>query len=305
VTAASTAVGRVSWSTRLQPVIWFVLTIALAVSASRLPWRDTLAAIGGARLQWVMAAVLANWIVLPLWSLEWLLLLPQRGSMTFGRMFSIVAVTAATLNTIPFFVGEATGFALLVASAGLSHGAAASMIAMDQLLVGIGKVLTLAATAAVGPLPPWLRLGVASFVMVVALLAMTLIVLAHWWTVIHRHLSATTSRTRMFLARVVAQGAHLAALRQQQRLVPLLGLAIGKKIAELAAILAVEYALGVPVSPATGLLESFPSRRPISECMKPPYLPVTGQWVLSRARRWPSHSFNTSAFSFRRSRRAT
>jgi uncharacterized membrane protein YbhN (UPF0104 family) len=255
MTAASQPVTeRSQWASRLQPILWILLTLAFALAAPRLPWSRTIAAVGDSKLTWVGIALLANWIVLPLWALEWHVMLTDRTAITFRGMFAIVAVTAATLNTIPFFVGEATGFALLLGRAGLSRGAATAMIAMDQLFVGVGKLLTMAAAAALAPFPQWLRIGVGSFLAVVALLATTLVVLARWWKPLSKKLLASTSRHRALAARVVEQGSHLIGLRQLDRLAPLIALAIAKKGAELAGIVAVQVALGAPVSVANGLL---------------------------------------------------
>ena len=231
-----------------------LLTVAFALAGPRLPWTQTIDAVGDSKLGWLGIALIANWIVLPLWALEWHVMLADRSKITFRQMFGIVAVTAATLNTIPFFVGEATGFALLLAKAGLSRGAATAMIAMDQLFVGVGKLATLAAAAALAPFPPWLRVGVGSFVAIVALLAVTLVVLAHWWEPLSQKLLVSASRHRTLVARVVEQGSHLIGLRQLDRLLPLTALAIAKKAAELAGIVAVQAALGGPLSIANALL---------------------------------------------------
>jgi uncharacterized membrane protein YbhN (UPF0104 family) len=255
MTAAPRPVNaRSQWASRLQPVLWILLTLGFAIGAPRLPWTHTIEAVGDSKLAWVGIALLANWIVLPLWALEWHVMLTDRKAITFRRMFAIVAVTAATLNTIPFFVGEATGFALLLGKAGLSRGAATAMIATDQLFVGVGKLVTMAAAAAVAPFPQWLRVSVGSFVAVVAMLATTLVVLAHWGEPLSKTLLVSRSPHRTLFARVAEQGSHLIGLRQLDRLVPLTGLAIAKKAAELAGIVAVQAALGAPLSIANGLL---------------------------------------------------
>src|SRR5687767_2756609 len=96
-------------------------------------------------------------------------------------MFEVVAVTAAVLHSIPFLAGEVAAVALLVTRAGLSRGAALSVLALDQLLVGFAKLSVLAATALVAPFPSWLRAGVLTLVVGVALLATIMVALAHRW----------------------------------------------------------------------------------------------------------------------------
>jgi uncharacterized membrane protein YbhN (UPF0104 family) len=169
-------------------------------------------------------------------------------------MFEVVAITAAILNSVPFFAGEASAVALLIGRAGLSRGAALSVLAMDQLLVGLGKLAVLAAAAVYAPLPTWLRTGVLSLAIGVVALLSILLPLAHRWDSLKSRLLAHPSGLRRALARAVAWGAHLDAVRQPSRIWRVASLALAKKTVELIAILAVQVAFGLEPSVAGGLL---------------------------------------------------
>ena len=128
-------------------------------------------AIATARGVWVAAAALCYLAILPLWAWQWHLLAPAGRSQTFSRMLRVVTTTSGVLNTTPLLVGEATGVVLLVTLAGLERTAALSVLAMDQLLVGIAKLGVLATAAARRSLPDWMARGALGLIVLVAALA--------------------------------------------------------------------------------------------------------------------------------------
>jgi uncharacterized membrane protein YbhN (UPF0104 family) len=233
---------------------WLLLAILLLVALPSLPWRRLLDQTRRTDLAWIGTALLANWLILPLWAAEWRLLVPSPLRVGFARMFEVVSITAAILNSIPFFVGEASGFALLVARAGLSRGAALSVLAMDQLLVGFAKLITLGAAAMFAPLPNWLRGGLLTLVVATAGLSLILLPLAHRWRSVRDHLLATPGTLRRFLARAAGWGEHFDALRDVDRASRVALLSLLKKAAELLAVLAVQLAFGIEPSLGGGLL---------------------------------------------------
>ncbi|MEX2151901.1 MAG: lysylphosphatidylglycerol synthase transmembrane domain-containing protein [Gemmatimonadaceae bacterium] len=235
-------------------VLWFALTLALVVGAPALPWQRAFEQMKVVETKWIAAAVLANLLVLPLWAAEWRLLVPGAIRVAYGRMFEVVAVTAAVLNSVPLFAGEASAVALLIARAGLSRGAALSVLAMDQLLVGFAKLTVLASAALVAPLPGWLRTGVLSLVLLVLAMLVVLLPLAHGWTSIRDRLLARRSSIRVGAARLVEWGAHFDVLREGRRAWRVALLALAKKAAELVGILAVQMAFGIEPSIAAALL---------------------------------------------------
>jgi len=235
------------------PAIWAVLTVALVIGARNLPWGLALQQTTRVELRWLLAATLANLAILPMWAAEWRLLIPGMARLAYARMFEVVAVTGAVLNSIPFFAGEASGVALLIARGGLSRGAALSVLAMDQLLVGFAKVSVLAATALIAPIPDWLRAGILSLVVAVAAMVAVLLTLAHRWIDIRDRLLARPSKTRRAAARLAGWGVHFDALRDGRRAWRVAMLALGKKGAELLAIVAIQMAFGMEPSIAVGL----------------------------------------------------
>lgn len=235
-------------------LLWVALTIVLIVIVPDLPWQRAADQAKRVHFGWLAAAVITNSLILPLWAAEWRLLVPHAFQVAYGRMFEVVSVTAAVLNSIPFFAGEASGVALLIGRAGLSRGAALSVLAMDQLLVGFAKLAVIAAATLVVPLPGWLRTGILSLLGGVAALLAILLLLAHRGTRLRDRLLDRPSSVRTLAARLMTWGAHFDSLRDSGLAWRLVGLALGKKAAELLGILAVQMAFGLEPSIAGALL---------------------------------------------------
>ncbi len=233
--------------------LWLLLTAALYLAGRDLPWGDAFAALSGVSPAFVAVAVTLNFAILPLWMMEWMLLKPRASSVTHRRMFEIVTVTASVHNAVPFLAGEAAAIGLLI-NAGVQRGAALSVLAMDQLLVGIAKLLVLLFAALTAPIPTWLKAGVLSLVAGVAVLFLVLLLLAHFGPVISAQLRETRSRGRDLMARLTGLGAHLVALREPWIASRVVALAIAKKLLELGAIVVIQMALGQDASVAAATL---------------------------------------------------
>lgn len=234
--------------------LWCGVTIALAFALPSLPWQQALTEARRVATGWIGVAILANFVILPLWALEWRILVPGASRVSFATMFEIVAITAAVLNSIPFLAGEISAVALLVRRARLARGAALSVLAMDQLLVAFAKLGVLGAAAIIAPVPGWLRSGVLTLVAVLAGLLFCLLPLAHRWERAQARLLAVPTRARILLADLVSWGHQLDALRDGGRAWRVATLAMAKKLAELSAILAVQMAFGLQPSVSSALL---------------------------------------------------
>lgn len=231
----------------LLPALWAALTIALAVALPRLPWERTAQALSRVAPAWIVAAIALNFLILPLWALEWTVLVP-RIRVAFRRMLEIVVLTAAVLNSVPMLAGEASAVALLMTRADLSRGAALSVLAMDQLFVAFAKAAVLALAAALSPLPSWLRGGLLSLVAVSATAFAALLLLSHRWERITERLRPAAAGPASLLAAAVRWGSHLETLRDARRTTAVALLAAAKKFAEILAVVAVQLAFGLEPS---------------------------------------------------------
>ncbi|MDB4881433.1 MAG: flippase-like protein [Gemmatimonadetes bacterium] len=234
-----------------------LLATLFVVAVRRMDLSRAWAALGAAHFGWLGAALVCYVAILPLWALQWHLLSPLAPSRTPRRMLEVVAMTSTVLNTTPMLVGEATGVLLLATRAGLDRGAALSVLAMDQLLVGLAKLTVLSTAALLLPLPAWMTRAVLSLLVAVAVLLGALGAAA--W----RHADLARVSDRMLplslRGRLTTFGPALAPLRS-----PTLGggallLALAKKAVEVLAIVCVQRAFGLslPLSSAVLVLATL------------------------------------------------
>jgi len=235
---------------RIAAVVLLAGLVVLA--ASRLSLRRVVAELAGVQPQWIGLALLCFVAILPLWAMQWCLLAPASPRPALSRMLGVVAMTSTVLNTTPLLVGEAAGVFFLVTVTGLARAAALSVLAMDQLLVGLAKIVVLGAAASIATLPDWMRQGAIGLVGGVGLLFLALLIVA-WRS---DHLARLASR--LLPARgarlLVSVGEALAPLRSTSRGGGALLLAFAKKLCEVAAILCVARAFGVELPFAGGVL---------------------------------------------------
>ena len=254
MTSVATAANPRRGPMWLLPVVWVVLTVALILAVRALPWQRALEQVRHVAPVWVITAIIAYLLPIPLWALEWRLLAPRTVRVAYSKMFEVVAVMAAVLNSIPFFAGETAGVGMLIGRAGLSRGAALSVLALDQLLSGVVKLVVLGTAALLVPLPVWLRSGILALVIGVAVLLAVLVPLAHRGPTIRTRLLVRPSPLHRLAALFASLGEHLDALRETHRVGKVVLLGLAKKAAELLAILAIQRAFGLEPSLAAATL---------------------------------------------------
>lgn len=234
-------------------LIAYGAVVALAVEAVRqLSLSRVVGELAVARPGWIALAVCCFATILPLWALQWRVLAPAPRP-SAATMLGVIAMTSTVLNTAPLLVGEAAGIYFLVSEAGLARPAAVSVLAMDQLFVGVAKLCVLAGAAASITLPTWMARGAQGLGAGVVLLVLV-IAGAAWYA---RALT-TSALGRALPPRVaraaIAAGIALAPVRSPVRSAAALGLALAKKLAEALAILCVQRAFGVGLTPQSALL---------------------------------------------------
>ena len=219
-----------------------VLGALLFVSIRRFDLGRLALVLAAAHPGWVALAVASYVAILPLWALQWCVLAPPTRGPRFGRMLGVIAMYSSVLNTTPLLVGEAAALMFLVARAGISRAAALSMLAMDQLVLGIAKVMVLVLAAWLVSLPLWMERGMRALSVAVALLLVALLTVA--WG--ERTVARVAQRLPARGGRVLhALATALAPLRSPWRGGSSLLLALLKKLAEIVAILCLQRAFGV------------------------------------------------------------
>jgi uncharacterized membrane protein YbhN (UPF0104 family) len=245
---------RLRFAARAVSVV--VLGTLLVVAMRRFDLSQVLSNLATARPMWVVLAVACFLSILPLWALEWCILAPRDGRPLFIRMLGVIAMTSSVLNTTPMLVGEAAAVVFLVTRAGLARAAALSVLAMDQLVLGIAKVSLLVLATWLLALPLWMERGLRGLGLGVALLLVALLAVAWGERTVTRVAAGLPERAGRTLHAVAAA---LAPLRSPWRGGSALALALLKKIAEILAIVCIQRAFGValPLSSAVLVLAAL------------------------------------------------
>ena len=225
-----------------------VATVLLGTAIWKLDIGSVTLALTSVRPGWIVASIAVSVLILPLWALQWMILAPPGAGNRLRPMVGVVAISSAMHNTAVAFVGEGVGVAGLVTRIGLEPAAAFSVLAMDQLLVGLAKLALVAVAARLLPLPA----GMVSAATIVAVGATVLLAATLALAFVHEPVARVFSgRAAQFISRF---GQALAPLRSPRRFSAALVLAGAKLAADLAAIVCVQRAFGVDLPVASAVL---------------------------------------------------
>ena len=243
-----------SWSPALlRGGILLGATLLLVVALQDIDWDRLLQLLRGLRLPWVAVAIGLNASIIVLWSLQWRILVPGEGSVTWANMLLVVSAMAMISNSVPFMVGQASGVLLLARYGRIAHASALSVYTMEQVAEGIAKIMVVVGVALFAPLPTWLARGVQELAVAVSVLGVTFVVLAFRF-----RQPPAAPRPAGALGRLKHFGAQWAHSLEGLRTPRVFGagvvLALGMKAAELGGILAVQRSLGLDLPVGTALL---------------------------------------------------
>jgi uncharacterized membrane protein YbhN (UPF0104 family) len=209
---------------------WLVATFLLVLCARSIDWTRAAEVMATTRPGWIIVAILANAAILPLMAGFWLALRPVGETrVTFARMFEIVSMATAVMNTVPFGAGHASMVLLLIRRGETTQRGALSVLALDQLGEGIAKVAVFVLVLLLAPVPPWMRNGIATATILVAVLALAIAAASRWAN-------------------------ELKVLKSWLRSATALVCVLGTKVVEALAIIAVQRAFGVDVGMSGTLL---------------------------------------------------
>ncbi len=207
---------------------------------------------------WLLPALLFNLSTVGLWATLWHFLLPPQSQISRRRVLGVTSVMAMVANTVPLMVGHATGTLLLARQEGVGEGAALSVLAQDQLLEGLSKLMLLSAVAWVAPLPDSLRRGGLSLALAVLVLLVVLVLLSTWDARSRREVGSTPDLAwggsapggpAAFLIFLRSASRNLVVFRRPRIFAGGLILAVSMKAAEALAILCAARAVGLEIPP--------------------------------------------------------
>lgn len=192
---------------------------------------------------WLAFAALINLLGLPLWSTQWFYLAPRQGRQSVWSFVEIVAVVGAIQNTLTSIGGGTSAVVFLISRGGLSRGQAVSLYALDQVLTGIGKILVVGLALLLLPLPvwraaKWLALSLTAVTLIFAVLVGANVMLP----------ASSRSRGMNRIANLLRAQVNVFAPFVMRACGWPLALVVARKSTEIATVLAVQRACGIPVS---------------------------------------------------------
>ncbi len=235
---------------------WLFTTALVLLLASRVDARLLGRVLQQADFRWLVAAVASNVLIIPFGSRQWSAFLPGASPVPPRRLFELFAFTSVANNTTPSIMGHVTGVLLLGAEPGVGRAAALSVLALDQIAVGMLKLAVLVGAALLVPLPAWMRHGFLALAVTVAVL-LTLVLVA---AIQHNRVNALKSHAgraqwiRPALDLLGRWTRDLEALRTPRRFARGLGWAAAIKCAEAVAIVGIQRAFGLGLPPTATIL---------------------------------------------------
>lgn len=161
---------------------------------------------------WILLAVIFNACILMFWSFLWHLLIPEKITVPFIRIFQANTFMSTSCNTIPFPGGHTVGVMALARRAQVGHSLALSVLALDQLMEGFAKIFVLSLVAFFVPLPDKMEQGIIIFILIVLFFASMMFYFAHKKPAVPMESNESSLRHKVssFVAR---WSAHLEILR--------------------------------------------------------------------------------------------
>lgn len=222
---------------------WGLAIVSLATLLQAFDVRGALQQIARARPGWIIAAILANFALLPLMTEQWSRLLPAPSRRSWRDLWHTVTLAMAAMNTVPFGGGHAVAVGALARRGAPGVSAAVSLLALEQVCEGAAKLVLLMAALCVAPLPDplqrvaWILAGV---------LIATILMLC--WIARHPTSGAGSHRCRARWAK------HLDVLKRPARFSGAIALSLAMKVCELIALYAVQRSLEIELPIATAPL---------------------------------------------------
>jgi uncharacterized protein (TIRG00374 family) len=208
----------------------------------------------GAHFSYLAFAAVFPCLVICTNSLLFKFFLPRFDMVAYPKMFKIVGAFSLAVNVIPFWGGQALFIYLLGQREKAGKTVALSIMTLDQIMDGFGKIFIFGFVVFAGPFPGWMREGMISFFVVISVIYLFLFILSYIYRdrADHWDAPATGFWGRLYgLFRNWAH--HLHVLRDFKRTGVTILLAVLMKLFQVLMVFGVQKSLGIPL----GLTDAF------------------------------------------------
>ena len=194
-------------------LIWFIVAYFFYEFFKTVDFDRVWKEIGNANAKWLVVAFLFNVSILFVWTSLWSILIPKNVFVSFSKLFQANSFMSTSCNTLPFPGGHAVGLLLLARLAKIKHSVALSVLALDQMMEGIVKVLVLTLAASFSPLPEQMQQGIQVFIGLILLFSMMMFYAAHKIPEVKSQAEETSSLFFKFKEFVSQWAGHLEVLK--------------------------------------------------------------------------------------------
>jgi uncharacterized membrane protein YbhN (UPF0104 family) len=197
-------------------VAFVAVTVAVIAAARTVDWSRAIGLLATTHPAWVIAGIIANAGILVCWASFWRALrADEERPISFSRSFEVVATSSSLMNTVPFGGGHASSVLVLITRGETTQRGAVSLFALDQVGEGITKIGIFLLVGVLVPLPAWMRAGIVSASIAVAVLLVVVIVASRWASELR--ILGSVKKTLIALCSVVGmkavQGVAIAAVQ--------------------------------------------------------------------------------------------
>ncbi len=180
-------------------------------------------------------------LILILTAFQWNLFVPENRKLRFQNMFSVVSVFAMLVNTVPFWGGHLFGIYLLGEKEKLGKSVALSIITLEQMADGFGKIVMFGMIALFYPLPDWIQIPVRGGIGLIFLAYVILFALAYRYRNSSHALEVIEHSHWKRLGHFFSKWAHhLQDLRDLKKMFLAIAIAFAMKSLEVGTILMVQ-----------------------------------------------------------------
>lgn len=182
------------------------------------------------------------------------LFLPFYSRISHKTMFLLVAIFSMMVNLVPFYGGHALLIYLMGEKEKLGKTTALSVLTMDQISEGFGKLFIFAVTAFCMDLPAWLHHGI-KIMLVIIIVGFSIL----WYLALHfKEMKPTQSEKVNYKKRFIQFLAHfshnLHTLRDIKKTLAAIGLAALMKFMEVLVVFYVQKAFSMNLDLGTSFL---------------------------------------------------
>lgn len=238
----------------LRTILVIAVALSMGIAATFLPWSDILSALRSTDPAMLIIAIALHMAVFPFWVWQWHLVSAALAPVRWRGIMAAVALSVGAKVSVSGLAGVSAGVLALKSHGGLNYSEAGSVMSLDQFLALATKLLVLLLALMLAPLPTAVHHGALSLLGLAVAMAAALIFARRAEGLVGSMAHGRTGLLSRLAARLATFLQDVAKIGTGRVIAGALGLAILKRVLEIAAAHAVLLACGIMADPVAALL---------------------------------------------------